>query len=87
MPNSTKLFQSKEKIIGKHLKSNEWIMYIGLLMIYDRTSKPVILKIKSEIYDSFLSTEMDDMKEFKGDTISEVYQKLSSWFRRKGVIF
>jgi hypothetical protein len=87
MAKSVKLFESKEEIIGKHLRSKEWIMYSGRLTIYDRPIKPVILKIKSEIFDSFISMEMDDSKEFTGENITQVYQKLSSWFNRKGVKF
>ena len=78
MPISKKYYQSEELIPGKHLRANEWINYTRCLTIYDRKSKPVILKLKSEIFDSFLSMEMDDTKEFSGDSISQVYQKLSS---------
>ena len=87
MAKAIKLFESREEIFGKHLRSKEWIMYTGILTVYDRTEKKVILKIKSEIYDSFISMEMDDKKEFSGNNISEVYQKLVSWFNRKGVNF
>ena len=36
MPKSKIIYQAKEEIIGKHLQSNEWIMYSGKLTIYDR---------------------------------------------------
>jgi hypothetical protein len=82
-----KIFESREEIIGKHLRSNEWVMYSGLLIVYDRPNNPVILKIKSEIYDSFISMEMEDSKEFSGNNISQVYKKLVSWFSKCGVKF
>ena len=87
MANVVKIFESKEVIVGKHLRSNEWIMYSGQLTVYDRPAKSVILIIKSEISDSFISMEMDESKEFTGDNITQVYQKLASWFNRKGVKF
>jgi len=81
------IYESKEEVFGKHLRSNEWIMYSGRITIYDRPQKPVVLKLKSEIIDSFISIEMEDSKEFSGKSITEVYQKLNSWFRRRGVFF
>ena len=87
MAKAIKLFESKEEIFGKHLRSNEWIMYTGNLTVFDRPQKSVVLEIKSEIHDSFISMEMDDKKEFSGNNITEVYQKLVSWFNRKGVKF
>ena len=62
-------------------------MYSGHITIYVRPLKPVVLKLKSEIIDSFISIEMEDSKEFSGKSISEVYQKLNSWFRRRSVDF
>ncbi len=87
MAKIVKIFESKEEIVGKHLRSNEWIMYSGRLIVYDRPGKSVLLVIKSQIYDSFISMEMDESKEFTGDNITQVYQKLASWFNRKGVKF
>ncbi len=82
------IYQSKEEeVYGKHLRSKEWIMYSGRITIYDRQLKPVVLKLKSEIYDSFIAINMDDSIEFSGKTITEVYQKLNAWFRSKGVVF
>ena len=87
MAKVVKIFESKEDIVGKHLRSNEWIMYSGKLTVYDRPTKSVILVIKSEISDCFISMEMDEFKEFTGDNITQVYQKLVSWFNRKEVKF
>lgn len=62
-------------------------MYSGSLTIYDRTSKPVVLKLKSEILDSFIGEFMEDRKDFKGDSVSEVFGKLSKWYYQNGIIF
>jgi hypothetical protein len=43
-----------------------------------------VLKLKSEIVDSFL--QMDEVKEIKGKTVSEVYGKVSRWHNDQGVI-
>ena len=87
MPKSNILYQSNEYVSGKHLRSNEWVSYSGKLTIYDRKTFPVILKLKSEIFDSIISEIMEDKKEFKGDTISEVYGKMAKWYLKRGVVF
>ena len=51
------LYQSSEEVSGKHLRSNEWIYYTGELTIYERKTYPVVLKLKSEMVDSFLQME------------------------------
>ncbi|WP_299247859.1 hypothetical protein [uncultured Cytophaga sp.] len=87
MGKSVIIYQADQEVIGKHLRSNQWIMYSGKLTIYDREKSPITLKIKSEIYDSFLSMGMDDKKEFKGDSVTEVYAKLSKWYYSRGILF
>jgi hypothetical protein len=84
MANVKILYQSSEEVFGKHLRSNEWIHYTGVLTIYERKTYPVVLKLKSEIVDSFL--QMDEVKEIKGKTVSEVYGKVSRWLNDQGVI-
>jgi len=66
------LYRSSEEVVGKHLRSNSWIYYTGKLIIYDRKTHPVILKLKSEI---------------RGRSISEVYGKVSKWLNKQDVIF
>jgi len=78
------LYQSTEKVFGKHIRSDEWICYTGKLTIYERKTYPVVLKLKSEIVDSFL--QMNEVKEIKGKTVSEVYGKVSRWLNDQGVI-
>jgi len=81
------IYQSKEEILGKHLQSGEWIYYTGVITIYDRKTFPIVLKMKSEIYDSFIGEFMEDKKEIKGKSLSEVFGKVSKWFIDRGIIF
>ncbi len=87
MSKSKIIYQAKQEIFGKHMRAKEWIEYSGKLTAYDRKTNPVILKIKSEIADSFLAEIMDDEKEFKGISVTEVYAKLSKWLFQREVIF
>lgn len=87
MPKAKILYQSEEEIYGKHLRAKEWIEYSGKITVYDRKTNPVTLKIKSEIYDSFMRDLLDDEKEIKGNSITDVYAKLSKWLYLREVIF
>ncbi len=87
MTKSTIIYQAEQEVIGKHLRSKEWVMYSGKLTIYDRKVNPIILKLKSEICDTFIGEFMEDIKEFKGDSVSEVYGKLAKWYYKNGIIF
>ena len=87
MPKTKNLYQENQEVIGKHLQSNQWIMYSGTLTIYERKTNSVILKLKSEIFDSFIREFMDEKKEFKGTTVSDVYGKLAKWYYKRGIIF
>ncbi|TFG90922.1 MAG: hypothetical protein E4H16_00835 [Candidatus Atribacteria bacterium] len=81
------IYQSKEEIIGKHLRSGEWIYYTGDLKIYDRKTSPIVLKLKSEIIDSFIGAFMEEKKEIKGKSLSEVFGNVARWLKNRGVIF
>lgn len=87
MPKTTIIYQADQEVIGKHLRSNEWVMYSGKLTIYDRKTNPIVLRLKSEIYDTFIGEFMEDKKEFKGDSVSDVYGKMSKWYYKNGIIF
>ena len=87
MVKSTIIYQADQKVIGKHLRSKEWVMYSGKLTIYDRKTNPIVLKLKSEIYDAFIGEFMENKKEFKGDSVSDVYGKLAKWYYKNGIIF
>lgn len=87
MPKAKILYQADQEIFGKHLRAKEWIEYSGKLTVYAKKINPVTLKIKSEIADSFLAEIMDDHKEFKGSSVTEVYAKLSKWLYLREVVF
>ena len=87
MPKAKIIYQADQEVLGKHLKANEWIMYSGKLIIFDRKNNPVVLRLKSEIYDTFLGEFMDDKKEFKGDSVTDVYGKLAKWYYKNGIVF
>ncbi len=87
MPTTKIIYQANQEIIGKHLQSKEWVMYTGKLTIYDRKINPVILKLKSEIYDTFIGEFMEAKKEFKGNTVSDVFGKVAKWYFKNGIIF
>ncbi|MDA3882881.1 MAG: hypothetical protein PF481_06330 [Bacteroidales bacterium] len=87
MSKSTLIYQADQEVIGKHLRSNEWVMYSGKLIIYDRKTNPIVLKLKSEIYDTFIGDFMVEKKEFKGDLVSAVYGKVAKWYYKNGIIF
>jgi hypothetical protein len=80
MPVTKIIYQADQEVIGKHLQSKQWVMYSGKLTIYDRKVSPIVLKLKSEIYDSFLSIGMEDKIEFKGNSVSEVFGKMAKWY-------
>ena len=81
------LYRSNEEVVGKHLRSGEWIYYTGELSIYDRKTYPVVLKLNSEILDSFISEFMEEKKEITGKSVSEVFGKVAKWLYSRGVIF
>lgn len=87
MPKAKLVYQANQEVIGKHLQSKKWVMYSGKLTIYDRKTNPVVLKLKSEIYDCFIGEFMDEKIEFKGNNVSDVYGKLSKWYYKNGIIF
>ena len=87
MPKTKIIYQANQEVIGKHLQSKEWVMYSGKLIIYDRKTNPVILKLNSEIYDAFIGEFMEEKKEFKGNSVSDVFGKVAKWYFKNGIIF
>lgn len=87
MAKARMLYRSNEEVVGKHLRSGEWIYYTGELSIYDRKTYPVVLKLKSEILDSFIGEFTEEKKEIKGKSVSEVFGKVAKWLYNRGVIF
>jgi len=87
MPKATIIYQAEQEVVGKHLRSNEWVMYSGKLTIYERKTKPIVLRLKSEGLDTFIGEFMEDKKYFKGDSLSDVFGKMSKWYYKHGIIF
>jgi len=87
MPKSSIIYQADQEVIGKHIRSKEWVLYSGKLTIYDRKLNPIVLKLTSEVCDIFIGEFMEDSKEFKGDSVSEVYGKMAKWYYNNGIIF
>jgi hypothetical protein len=87
MAKSRLIYQADQEVVGKHFRSDEYVWYSGQLKIYDRKTYPVVLNLKSEIADSFLSMGMDEKIEFKGGSVSEVFGKLSKWYYQRGILF
>lgn len=74
-------------MLGKHFRSKEWIVCTGVLTVYERKTNRVVLRVINEIHDSFIRDYMEDKKQFKGDSISEVFGKLSKWYYKNGILF
>ena len=87
MRKSKIVYQANQDVIGKHLKSKEWVMYSGTLTIYDRKTNPIILRLNSEIYDYFIGVSMEEKKVFKGESVSEVFGKVAKWYLKNGIVF
>jgi len=87
MSESLIIYQAEQELYGKHLRSKEYVMYSGKLTIYNRKLNPIVLKLKSEIHDTFISEFMEDKKEIKGNSVSEVYGKLAKWYAKNGIVF
>ena len=87
MAKSRLLYQADQELLGKHLRSGEWVLCTGKLKIYERESKPVVLQVTNEVYDSFLSEGMEDKKRFAGNSVAEVFGRFSKWYFRHGIVF
>ena len=87
MTMSTIIYQAEQEVYGKHLKSREWVVYTGILTIYDRKTNPVILKLEDETNDSFITEFMESKKNIKGHSVSEVFGKVSKWYSKFGIVF
>ena len=87
MPKSKIIYQADQEVTGKHYPFKEWVMYSGKLTIYDRKTNPIVLKLTSEIYDTFIGEFMEDEMEFKGDSVSDVYGKMAKWYYKNGIVF
>ncbi len=87
MPKTKIIYQADQELIGKHLRSKEWVIYSGKLKIYDRKTNPITLNLRSEICDFFIGEFMEVKKEFKGNSVSDVYGEAAKWYFKHGIIF
>ncbi|MBL4754263.1 MAG: hypothetical protein JKY52_11815 [Flavobacteriales bacterium] len=87
MPKAKILYRANQEAFGTHLRSKEWISYSGKLTIHDRKTSRVTLILTSEILDSIMWELMDEKKEFKGETVYDVYEKLAIDYYRRGILF
>jgi len=85
--NETIIYQSNEEIYGKFLKTKEYICYKGKLTIYDKIDKSITLEIKNEYNNFALEMIMDSKKSFIGNSVTEVYSKLSKWLYKYDIVF
>ena len=86
MPSENIIFKEDQVLLGKHLKSNEWICYTGNLTIYNRKKDPIILIVRKDTDEEYIGYGMDEEKSIKGKTVGEVFAKFSRFFIRHGVI-
>ncbi len=76
MTKSLIVYQADQEVIGEQICSTEWVMYSSKLTIYDRKINPIVLNPKREISATYIEEFMEDKKEFKGNSVSEVYGKM-----------
>jgi len=87
MPKSTIIYQAHQEVVGKHIKSKQWVMYTGTLTIYDRKTNPIVLRLNCEFLGSFIGESMEEKRVFKGTSISDIYGKVSKWYYKNGILF
>jgi len=81
------IYTSHETVIGMHLPTNEGVSYSGDLVVYDRKTNPVVIQLNgSNLNDSYVTHMMEVSKEFKGDSLSSVYGKISKWLYKHGIV-
>jgi hypothetical protein len=80
------VYQSKEEIYGYFPKGNDSLTYAGVLTVSDKAGKNMVtldLTIKRHLY----IMELPDKKIFNGESVTQVYGKLSKWFYSYGIVF
>jgi hypothetical protein len=81
------IYPSHEEVIGRHLPTNEGVSYSGDLVVYDRKTNPVVIQLNgSSTNDSYVTHMMEVSKEFKGDSLSAIYGKISKWLYKHGIV-
>ena len=81
------LWKSDESIRILFPRAKDYLHYKGALTITSKKTKNVSLEIKCIISNYVMENYMDDEITFTGDSISEVYGKMSKYFSKYGMIF
>jgi hypothetical protein len=81
------IWESEERIIIKFPQSKEILHYKGILRVSEKKIKAVTLNITCIIGSYGMENFMEREKSFTGDSISEVYGKMSKYFHKWGMVF
>jgi len=85
MEKSQIIYTEKQEIMGYFPKGRDGVFYEGTLTITDKDKHSVTLELKITMHHFIF--EFPETKTFKGDSVSEVYGKLSKWFASLGFVF
>jgi len=83
MPKSKIIFESTETVTGYNKKTRDLIEYSGLLRIRDSGKQPVTLDLDFVPPHPF-AIEVPLKKHFRGTSISDVFVKLTRFFKTYG---
>lgn len=81
------IWKSEEFINVKFPIAKDYLNYKGLLTITNKKTKPVTLAITCTLGNYVMENIMDKNISFTGNSISEVYGKMSKYFSKFGMIF
>ena len=79
------IYTEKDEIQGYFPKGRDSVFYECTLTVTDKKTKPVTLELNITIHNYVF--EFPEKKIFTGDSVSEVYGKLSKWFASYGFVF
>ena len=81
------LWKSEESIRVHHPKGKDYLLYSGVLSVTNKKTKNITLEIKCIFGSYVLENIMKNEITFTGNSISEVYGKMSKYFSKYGLIF
>ena len=86
MPTSIILWESEEDIYIDFPRAKDTLYYKGILKILGKKYYPVTLKI-NRIHGTYVMDElMEEEVCFSGNSITEVYCKMSKYFNKYGML-
>ncbi len=77
------LYTETDEISGYY--QGDSVLYKGTLIVKDKKTKPVSLELAITMHS--YGFEFPETKIFTGDSVTDVYAKLSKWFSTYGFIF